>query len=144
MHNEESAAAVPGTVRDVLAARIDLLPDAPRRLLRTASVIGREFSSRLLEPLWGEGSPLEPHLMELKRFEFLYERVGTNGAQYVFAHALTHDVAYEGLLVSTRRALHEAVGQMLERQYADRLDEVVDVLARHYSRTQRSDSATRV
>ncbi len=33
---------------------------------------------------------------------------------------------------------------MLERQYADRLDEVVDRLARHYSRTERSASGGRV
>ena len=54
-HDEGAAVAVPGTVHDVLAARIDLLPDAPRRLLRTASVIGREFSPRLLEPPVGRG-----------------------------------------------------------------------------------------
>ncbi len=102
------ASAVPGSVHDVLAARIDLLPDATRRVLRTASVIGREFSPRLLEPLWTDDSPLEPHLAELKRFEFLYERIGAGGPQYVFAHALTHEVAYEGLLVST--APHAARG----------------------------------
>jgi DNA-binding SARP family transcriptional activator/class 3 adenylate cyclase len=140
-HEEGDASAVPGSVHDVLAARIDLLPDATRRVLRTASVIGREFSPRLLEPLWTDESPLEPHLAELKRFEFLYERIGAGGPQYVFAHALTHEVAYEGLLVSRRRTLHEAVGQMLERQYADRLDEVVDRLARHYSRTERHGKA---
>ena len=140
-HEEGDGSAVPGTVHDVLAARIDLLPDATRRVLRTASVIGREFSPRLLEPLWTDESPLEPHLTELKRFEFLYERIGAGGPQYVFAHALTHEVAYEGLLVSRRRTLHEAVGQMLERQYADRLDEVVNRLARHYSRTERHGKA---
>ena len=140
-HEGGAATAVPGTVRDVLAARIDLLPDAPRRLLRTASVIGREFSPLLLEPLWDEGSPLGPDLTELKRLEFVYERIGPAGARYVFAHALTHEVAYEGLLVSTRRALHEAVGRLLERQYADRLDEVVDRLAHHYARTERSATA---
>ena len=140
-HDDEAATAVPGTVRDVLAARIDLLPDAPRRLLRTASVIGREFSPLLLEPLWEEGSPLEPDLAELKRLEFVYERIGADGPRYVFSHALTHEVAYEGLLVSTRRALHEAVGRLLERQYAGRLDEVVDRLAHHYARTERSAAA---
>jgi tetratricopeptide (TPR) repeat protein len=140
-HEEGAATGVPGTVRDVLAARIDLLPDPPRRLLRTASVIGREFSLPLLEPLWDEGSSLEPHLGQLKRLEFVYERIGADGPRFVFVHALTHEVAYEGLLLSRRRALHEAVGQMLERQYADRLDEVVDLLARHYSRTQRTDKA---
>ena len=45
------------------------------------------------------------------------------------------------LLVSRRRALHEAVGQLLERQFADRLDEMVDRLAHHYSRTERNDKA---
>ena len=79
-----AATAVPGTIHDVLAARIDLLPDAPRQLLRTASVIGREFSPRLLQPLWGESSPIEPHLAELKRSEFLYERIGVDGPDYVF------------------------------------------------------------
>jgi tetratricopeptide (TPR) repeat protein len=140
-HDEGAGTAVPGTVRDVLAARIDLLPDAPRRLLRTASVIGREFSPRLLEPLWNGGSPLEPELAQLKRLEFVYERTGPEGPRYVFAHALTHEVAYEGLLLSRRRTLHEAVGQMLERQYAGRLDEVIDRLAHHYARTQRSAKA---
>jgi DNA-binding SARP family transcriptional activator len=140
-HDGGATIAVPGTVRDVLAARIDLLPDAPRRLLRTASVIGREFSPGLLEPLWGEGSPLAPDLTQLKRLEFVYERIGPDGTRYVFTHALTHEVAYDGLLVSTRRALHEAVGRLLERQYADRLDEVVDRLAHHYARTERHATA---
>jgi len=139
--DQAAATAVPDTINDVLAARIDRLPDAPRRLLQTASVIGREFSPRLLEPLWAEESLLEPHLAELKRFEFLYERSGADGPHYVFAHALTHDVAYESLLVSKRRALHEAVGQMLERDFGDRLDEVVDRLAHHYARTERSGKA---
>jgi len=140
-HDEGAPTGVPGTVRDVLAARIDLLAEEPRRLLRTASVIGREFSLPLLEPLWEEGSPLEPHLGQLKRLEFIYERIDPEKPRYVFVHALTHEVAYEGLLLSRRRALHEAVGQMLERQYADRLDEVVDLLAHHYSRTERSATA---
>jgi DNA-binding SARP family transcriptional activator/class 3 adenylate cyclase len=139
--DEGAAAAVPGTIHDVLAARIDLLPDEARAVLQTASVVGREFSPKLLESLWREGSPLEPHLAELKRFEFLYERIGADGPSFVFAHALTHEVAYEGLLVSTRRALHEAVGEMLERQFADRPDEVVDLLAHHYSRTERHGKA---
>ena len=140
-HDEGAAIGVPGTIHDVLAARIDLLPDAPRGLLRTASVIGREFSPRLLQPLWGEGSPIDPHLAELKRSEFLYERMGPDGPDYVFAHALTHDVAYEGLLESRRRALHETVGQLLERQFADRLDEILERLAHHYSRAERDDRA---
>jgi class 3 adenylate cyclase/tetratricopeptide (TPR) repeat protein len=140
-HDPGAGADVPDTIQDVLMARIDGLPDEARRLLQLASVIGREFSPRLLEPLWGEPFLLDPNLAELKRREFIYERTGAEEPVYVFAHALTHEVAYDSLLVSTRRALHEAVGRTLERLYADRVDEVLDRLAHHYSRTERSGKA---
>ena len=45
--DQAEASAVPDSVHDVLAARIDGLPEATRRVLQTASVIGREFSPRL-------------------------------------------------------------------------------------------------
>jgi DNA-binding NtrC family response regulator len=43
------APAMPETVQDVLQARIDRLPDGPRRLLHTAAVIGREVPKALLQ-----------------------------------------------------------------------------------------------
>src|SRR5262245_63857229 len=43
------AALVPDTVQDVVTARVDRLPEAPRRALRTAAVIGRDCSRRLLD-----------------------------------------------------------------------------------------------
>ena len=95
----------------------------------------------MLEQLWAGPFPLDPNLAELKRREFLYERTSAGDPVYVFAHALIQEVAYDSLLVSTRRILHEAVGQALERQFADRLDEVVARLAHHYSRTERSGKA---
>ena len=66
---------MPDTVHDVLTARIDRLADVPKRLLQTASILGREFSLRLLEAVW-EGGSLDPHLGALTRQEFLYERTG--------------------------------------------------------------------
>src|SRR5262249_1182062 len=69
-----SLSAVPDTIQGVLAARIDRLPEEPKRLLQTASVLGREFSSRLLGLLWDTPDVLETYLEELKRLEFLYER----------------------------------------------------------------------
>jgi predicted ATPase len=65
---------VPDTIQGVLSARIDRLPEAHKRLLQTASVLGREFAPRLLQALWEEPTLLESLLMDLKRLEFLYER----------------------------------------------------------------------
>ena len=50
----------------------------------------------------------------------------------MFKHALTHDVAYESLLVQRRRELHRRAGEVIEELYADRLPEFYEVLAWHY------------
>jgi tetratricopeptide (TPR) repeat protein len=59
----------------------------------------------------------------------------------VFKHALTQDVAYETLLEGRRRALHAAAGRALESLYAERLEEVYDRLAHHYSKTDEAPKA---
>jgi tetratricopeptide (TPR) repeat protein len=133
--------AIPDTIQGVLMARIDRLPDLPKRLLQTASVLGREIPVRLLEAIWGESGTLDPHLQELRRLEFLYEHIGTEELTYVFKHALTQEVAYASLITARRQSLHAAVGHVLETLYANRLDEVYDRLAYHYARTRQADKA---
>jgi class 3 adenylate cyclase/tetratricopeptide (TPR) repeat protein len=127
--------AVPDTVQGVLQARIDRLPDVAKRILQAAAVIGREVPLALLRAIWTDGIPLEPHLAELKRLEFLYERAGTLEPVLVFKHALTQDVAYESLLTPHRQALHGAAGAALERLSPDRLEEGYELLAYHYQRS---------
>jgi class 3 adenylate cyclase/tetratricopeptide (TPR) repeat protein len=126
---------VPDTVQGVLMARIDRLPDATKRALQTASVLGREFSRRLLEDIWDEPEGLDARLAELKRLEFLYDRSGGEEPAYVFKHALTQEVAHDSLLTPQRRALHAAAGRALETLFAGRLEEIYDRLAHHYART---------
>jgi predicted ATPase len=132
--------AVPDTIQGVLMARIDRLPDMSKQLLQTASVLGREFSLRLLEAIWEGPGRCEP-LLELKRLEFLYERIGTEEPSYVFKHALTQDVAYASLLTTRRQALHAATGVALERLYAVRLGDVHDRLAYHYTHAKNATKA---
>ena len=123
--------AVPDTIQGVLMARIDRLPDAAKRLLQTASVLGREFSLRLLGTLWEGPGAVEPLLGELQRLEFVYEDTGAEEPVYVFKHVLTQEVAYGSLLHERRRALHARIVAAIETVYADRLAEQVDRLARH-------------
>jgi class 3 adenylate cyclase/tetratricopeptide (TPR) repeat protein len=132
---------VPGSVHDVLRARVDRLAEEPRRVLQTASVLGREFPLRLLDAVWSGPGGLEPHLAELRRLEFIHEQAGEGEPGYVFKHALTQDVAYQSLLSTRRARLHEAAGAAYEALYADRLSEIYDRLAHHYSRAARPDKA---
>ena len=123
---------VPDTIHGVLTARIDRLAEEPKRVLQTAAVLGREFAPSLLAAIWDGPGPLEPHLRELARLEFLYERTAGDDAVYVFKHALTQDVAEATLLPSRRRELHRRAGEALERLHPERLAELAPRLAHHY------------
>jgi transcriptional regulator with AAA-type ATPase domain len=109
-----SGRRLPGTIREVITARIDRLPEEPRRLLQSAAVLGREVSPVVLKALWEGNGGFDRHLQELKRLEFLYEQAGLEGPVYLFKHALTQEVAYESLLPHRRRALRAAAGRALE------------------------------
>ncbi|MFN2219560.1 MAG: SpoIIE family protein phosphatase [Anaerolineae bacterium] len=52
--------------------------------------------------------------------------------EYLFRHALVQDAAYGTLLTADRKQLHHAVGEAVESLYADRLDELSAMLARHF------------
>jgi class 3 adenylate cyclase/tetratricopeptide (TPR) repeat protein len=132
---------VPNTIHDVVMARIDRLPDETKRLLQTAAVIGREFSLRLLSAVWKSSGSLEDQLRELSRLEFLYERAETDGTIFVFRHALTQETAYGSLLERHRRAYHGAIGDALEELYRGRTDEVAELLALHFGRSNEAEKS---
>lgn len=63
--------------------------------------------------------------------------------EYLFRHALVQEAAYTSILRADRRQLHLAVGEALERMYADRLEEFHGLLAYHFSRAEAWDMALR-
>ena len=128
-----AALAVPDTVQDVIAARIDRLEESQKRTVQTASVIGREFALSLLRRVSEVEERLESSLTELKRIELIYERAGWGDSEYVFRHALTQDVAYAGLLQAERRRLHARIAAAMEEVYAGRLEEHVEKLVHHFA-----------
>ncbi len=138
-----SAIAVPDRVQDVIAARIDRLSEDQKRTVQTASVIGREFTLRLLQRVADAAERAERALVELKALEFVYEKVALEELEYVFKHAFTQDVAYESILHARRRDLHAKIGAAIEELYADRIEERVDELAYHFTRGEVWDRAAR-
>ena len=126
----------PETIQDLIAARIDRLDDAPKRTLQLAAVIGREFTRRLIDRLTEIRERSGELLRTLTALELIYERRVFPELAYMFNHALTHDVAYESLLVQRRKELHRLVGLAVEELYADRLPEHYEMLAHHFSRAE--------
>jgi class 3 adenylate cyclase/tetratricopeptide (TPR) repeat protein len=131
---ELSTIAVPDSIQDVLMARIDRLAEEPKRAIQVASVIGREFALRLLEKISEAGDKVRGVVEDLRALELIYEKAAHPELAFMFKHALTHDVAYESVLVQRRKALHSIVGTAIEELYADRLAEHYEALAHHFER----------
>ena len=133
---------VPATVQAVLAARIDRLPPEEKRLLQTAAVIGTEVPMPLLQAIAELPEAAFHHgLAHLQAAEFLYETRLFPEHAYTFKHALTHEVAYGGLLQERRRVLHARIVEVLEALAGDRVTEQVERLAHHALRGELWDKA---
>src|SRR5262245_16160587 len=132
---------VPDSVQGVIAARIDRLAEGPKRILQVASVIGREFSRRLLDRIAEGTERTERFLRELTALELIHEKRLFPEFEYTFKHALTQEVAYASLLVQRRRELHHRIGLAIEALYADRLTEQYEILAYHFEKAEAWGSA---
>ena len=126
---------IPDTLQGVIMARLDRLSEPAKRLLQTASVVGREVPGKLLARVWEGSADFTAELADLCRLEFLYERPAGEEAVFVFKHAVTQDVAYDSLLARRRAELHLAAALGLQELHANRLDEITGTLAYHYART---------
>jgi class 3 adenylate cyclase len=136
------AIQVPATVQTILAARIDRLAPEDKRLLQTASVVGKDVPLALLQAiadLSDEG--LRNGLDHLRAAEFLYETGFYPDLEYAFRHALTHEVTYGGLLQERRRELHARVVEAIEGLHPDHLSEHVERLAHHAARGEPGEKA---
>jgi class 3 adenylate cyclase/tetratricopeptide (TPR) repeat protein len=125
---EIESVEIPDNLQGLLLARIDRLMDEAKRALRVASVIGRQFSVRVLEQV----AALVQYLGALEASGLIRLAAAQPELEYLFRHALIQEAAYNSLVKQDRRGLHLAVGEALERLYPDRLDDLAPVLGQHF------------
>jgi class 3 adenylate cyclase/tetratricopeptide (TPR) repeat protein len=124
--------AIPATVQAILGARIDRLTPEAKRLLQAAAVIGKDVALPLLLAIADATErEVRSELTRLQGAEFLYELRLFPDLEYTFKHALTHEVAYQGLLQDRRRDLHARITEAIERLAAERIAEQSERLAHH-------------
>jgi class 3 adenylate cyclase/tetratricopeptide (TPR) repeat protein len=138
---DEAALEWPGTIQDIVQARIDRLEEPIKDTVQMAAVIGREFEFRLLGLVSNRAAEIAGHLETLKRLDVIHEARFFPRLEYRFKHSVIQDVIYRSLLAPRRQALHGIVGHAIEELYADQLDEQAVVLAHHFARSDHQDSA---
>ena len=110
--------AIPATLQDSLAARLDRLAPV-KEIAQIGAAIGREFSYSLLRAVAGRDEPaLRAALAQLEEAELLFRTGATPDARYTFKHALVQDTAYETLLRSRRQILHRQIADALRGEFA--------------------------
>ena len=131
----------------MLAARIDLLPPAEKRVVQSAAVVGRVFWPGAVAGLLnGEAENVESLLDGLEQRDLVLTRLTSAMAgqrELIFKHILTRDVAYESLPRRDRPQAHEKVAGWIERTFGERRLEVAELLAHHYDLAGRRDLAYR-
>ena len=78
--------------------------------MQLASVVGREFTARVLDRMSDLEAQLFEVLGDLSELQLIFEKTRFPELAYMFKHALIHDVAYATLLADRRRALHRLAG----------------------------------
>ena len=134
---DADADALPENVQSLLAARLDALRPAERRLLQHAAVVGRDFWEGSLAPVANEqGVDVREALASLRDRDLVIESAGTRIAgerEYAFKHVLIRDVAYGMLPRAVRARKHFQVGGFIEEQAGER-EGLAALLAEHYGR----------
>jgi tetratricopeptide (TPR) repeat protein len=123
---------IPATVQAMLAARIDRLAPAAKRLLQAAAVIGRDVPLPLLLAIADAPEhEVRAELARLQAAEFLYQVRLFPDLEYTFRHAFTQEAAYQGLLHDQQSALHARLTEAIEQFAAERAPEHAERLGHH-------------
>jgi predicted ATPase len=107
---------VPASLKALLAARLDQLDPAERRVLECGSVEGEVFHRGAVQALTPEEAQVTPRLAALVRRELIRsdrpQFAGEDG--FRFRHLLIRDTAYDALPKTARAELHQRFAQWLD------------------------------
>ena len=97
------------------------------------------FRSRFASSSCAASSDIDASLTAMQALDLIHREDKT--AEYIFKHALVRDAVYSSLLNAARSTLHLKIAEEIERRSANRLPEVAETLAYHYTSTSRTDKA---
>ena len=128
---------IPAGVRDIIGRRLNQLSEDCNQVLRTASVIGREFDFKLL-------NLLSRDIDEERLLEVLDEALAARAVEEVqhvagrhqFAHALIQETLAEELSANRKVRLHARIAETLEELYGENVEVHAAELAHHFAQAE--------
>ena len=127
---------LPDTLQAAITNRIDSLGPSQQLTLKVASVIGRIFAFRVLQaihPIESDKPALRDYMENLTRLSLTLVDAEAPDLAYIFKHAVTQEVAYNLMLFSQRRQLHQAVAEWIEESNKNNIESFYSLLAYHWA-----------
>lgn len=137
--DEAEMANLPSSIQKLIASKISGLEEGSMRLLRAASVLGREFRLSLLNHILDNPAD-EAELSELSAqvgiiaLKNVHTSSKTVDRVYVFVHDVEREVIYDGILNREKRGLHKKTAEYIEAEYRKNIEDYFELLGEHYSR----------
>jgi len=132
---------IPSSLHGLISGRLDRLEKQAKQILQEASVIGRDFLYEILKRITELEERIDGELSRLERLDLIRTRSLQPDVEYMFKHALTQEIVYNGLLKKHRREIHEQVARVIESVFKDRISEFNETLAYHFARGQSDTQA---
>lgn len=130
---------LPDTIQGVITSRIDRLPPPEQLTLKVASAIGPLFSYRALHdvyPIKSDRDQIKNHLHTLEQLDLIEVAIPAPDLSYEFKQNITQEIAYNLMLFSQRRELHEAIARWYERNFVYDLSPFYSFLAHHWQKAE--------
>lgn len=133
---------LPPTLQGVMMARLDRLTAFEKKVVQTASVLGRAFERSSLDRMLDQPGELDDALRKLEIIDIIRpdSNTGGNEGAFKFKHAVTQEVAYKSLLRATRRRFHELAADAIRADSTCDADRAA-LLAFHYENSDHSEKA---
>ena len=121
---------LPGSIEELITARIDQLDPSLRRLLRYGAALGRSIDVELLTEALGDELPEAADPLNWAALSDYLEL--EDAGSWKFRQNMFRDVAYGSLPFGVRKSLHGRIGLVLEAHTEDS-DKDADRLSLHFS-----------
>jgi len=86
-------------------------------------------------------SDVKKHLTHLESVGLIRLAKTHPELEFMFRHALVQEAAYNSLLFEHRKTLHRQVGEIIEQEYPEQLDELAATLAHHFTQAGEVEKA---
>uniref|UniRef100_A0A7V1EI81 Tetratricopeptide repeat protein n=1 Tax=candidate division WOR-3 bacterium TaxID=2052148 RepID=A0A7V1EI81_UNCW3 len=127
--------SIPRSLDELIMTKIDKLSTELRDIVNIASVIGEEFSFKLLNALIPGKERLRQNLAYIVQqniFKITELKDSSEDEKYAFTHSIIRDAIYNSLLKKQQREYHQKVGFIMEKIFNLTIEEYFDALAHHF------------